>query len=82
MRPTAPTAMPMISAPRRCEKPVPNVLAKAAMGKELENKGEGVYGVEFPRSDLAVTSEGVTLDPGMELAPRRRISRTRATAGR
>jgi hypothetical protein len=38
-----------------------------AMGKELENKGEGVYGVEFPRSDLTVTSEGVTLDPGMEL---------------
>jgi hypothetical protein len=39
-----------------------------AMGKELEEKGEGVYGVEFPRSDLTVTSEGVTLDPGMELA--------------
>ena len=38
-----------------------------AMGKELENKGEGVYGVEFPRSDLTVTSEGVMLDPGMEL---------------
>ena len=38
-----------------------------AMGKELENKGEGVYGAEFPRSDLTVTSEGVTLDPGMEL---------------
>jgi hypothetical protein len=38
-----------------------------AMGKELENKGEDVYGAEFPRSDLTVTSEGVTLDPGMEL---------------
>jgi hypothetical protein len=38
------------------------------MGKELEDKGEGVQGVEFPRSDLTVTSEGVTLDPGMELA--------------
>src|SRR5918912_2567829 len=37
------------------------------MGKELEDKGEGVHGVEFPRSDLTVTSEGVTLDPGMEL---------------
>jgi Domain of Unknown Function (DUF1259) len=39
-----------------------------AMGKELEDKGEGVHGVEFPRSDLTVSSEGVTLDPGMELA--------------
>jgi len=39
-----------------------------AMGKELEEKGEGIHGVEFPRSDLTVTSEGVALDPGMELA--------------
>jgi len=38
-----------------------------AMGKELEDKGEGVNGVEFPRSDLTVSSKGVTLDPGMEL---------------
>lgn len=38
-----------------------------AMGKGLENKGEGVYGAEFHRSDLTVTSEGVTLDPDMEL---------------
>jgi hypothetical protein len=38
-----------------------------AMGKELEDKGEGVHGVEFPRSDLTVSSESVTLDPGMEL---------------
>jgi hypothetical protein len=41
---------------------------RQTMGKELENKGEGVYGVEFPRSDLRVSSEGVKLDPGMELA--------------
>jgi Domain of Unknown Function (DUF1259) len=39
-----------------------------ALGKDLENKGEGVQGAELRRSDLTVTSEGVTLDPGMELA--------------
>lgn len=39
-----------------------------AIGKELEPAEGGIHEVEFLRTDLNVTAEGVPLEPGMEIA--------------
>jgi len=43
-----------------------------AIGKDLDSKGSGVYEVDFPRTDIQVTSQsgqtrGLSLDPSLDL---------------
>jgi hypothetical protein len=38
-----------------------------ALGKDLESKGDGIYEVRFPRTDLEVASQNVKLNPSLDL---------------